>query len=156
MKRFHLYLFAAQLILASSSLYMIEHPPSHGLIEGEQKREVTAASEEVPIDSPTEELYAMWSASVALAIVLFSMTVIALLNRPVDKAGTLVVNSRWVRMGLRIPVTVVILCLPVMDGMIPSLWFGCVVALLYALFLWEWITGLEKGWRFIEPRENVD
>lgn len=134
---------------------MIEHLPGHGPIEGEQKREVVSAAEEAPEDSPTEESYAMWSASVALAIVLFSMTVITLLNRPVDKEGTLVVNSRWVRLGLRMPVTVVILCLPVMDGMMPSLWFGCVVPLLYALFLYEWITGLEKGWRIIEPRENA-
>lgn len=128
---------------------MIEHLPGHGPIEREPNRDGP------PGDSPTEELYAMWSASVALAIVLFPMTAIALLNRPVDKEGTLVVNSRWVQMGFQTPVTVVIVCLPVMDGIIPSLWFGCAVPLLYALFLWEWITGLEKGCRFIEPRGNA-
>lgn len=80
------------------------------------------------------------------------MTCIALLNRPLDGPKTLLVNSRWVRLMFRLPVIVVIVCLPVIRGMNGPWWIGATVLLLYPLFLYEWVSGLETGWKFIESK----
>lgn len=82
------------------------------------------------------------------------MTFIALLNRPLDKPKTLVVNSRWVRLAPRLPGIAIIACLPLFDAIKGSRWCAGALVVLWALFLWEWIAGLERGWEFFEGRDE--
>ena len=82
------------------------------------------------------------------------MTAIALLNRPLDPPKTLVINSRLLRIAPRLPITVVIICLPLFPNMSGSIWCAAAVSLLYAVFLWEWFGGLEKDWKVFEEEEE--
>jgi hypothetical protein len=92
--------------------------------------------------------YAIWTSSISLAITLFCMTHVALLNRPLDKPHTLVVNSRWIRLAPRVPAVVLIMCLPLMN-LSGSSWCGFATIIIYAIFLWETYAGLERGWRWV-------
>jgi hypothetical protein len=129
-------MFASLLILAASVLFLV-------------KNDTTQASQENHVTR-----YAIWSASTSLAIVMFSMTCIALLNRALDKPRTLVINSRWIRVAPRIPAIVVIMCLPLVENLAGQTWCGAVSFTLWLVFLWEMITGLEKGWKFFEPKDE--
>jgi hypothetical protein len=82
------------------------------------------------------------------------MTSIALLNESLDHPKTLVVNSRLLRIAPRLPAIVFITCLPLISGLDGAVWCGAVVATLYAVSIWEWLAGLEKNWKFIEPKEE--
>jgi hypothetical protein len=152
--RFHLYMFGALLILAASTLFLITHqdetiPPS------------IAAKRSETTPTVTEEklngiLYAIWSASISLGSVLICMTCITLLNRSLDKPRTLIINSRWIRLGLRIPITAVIVCLPLISNLTASRWCGAAVCLLYGMFLFEWVAGLERDWQFLESKKRAE
>lgn len=98
--------------------------------------------------------YALWVASISLGSVMACMTAIALLNRPLDPPKTLVINSRLLRIAPRLPITVVIICLPLFPNMSGSIWCAAAVSLLYAVFLWEWFGGLEKDWKVFEEEEE--
>jgi len=97
---------------------------------------------------------ALWVASSALIVTVACMTGIALLNKSLDHPKTLVVNSRLLRMAPRLPAAIFIICLPLIPELDGGQWCGAVVATLYATFLWEWLAGLEKNWKFIEPKEE--
>ncbi len=79
------------------------------------------------------------------------MTVIALLNLPLDRPKTLIINSRWIRLAPRIPALAVICCLPLSEHLSGAGWCGGVTTTLYAVFLWEWIAGMERNWKLLEP-----
>jgi hypothetical protein len=146
-------MFAALLILAASTLFLVEHRDERII----SSLAVRSTSIEPESEAPEDAYYvlcALWSASIALAVVLFSMTHIALLNRSLDKPKTLVVSSRWVRLAPRIPVIVVIVCLPLIKNLNGSSWCGGAVVVLYLLFTWEWLAGLEKNWTFFEPKDE--
>jgi hypothetical protein len=140
-------MFGALLILASSVLFLVKN----------DKTQAAAVSTE-PNDLGSQKrhviLYAVWSASTALSVVIFSITFIALLNRPHDKPKTLVINSRWIRLAPRIPATVAIMCLPLIKDLTGSSWCGGVTLTVYAVFLWELVAGLEKDWKFFQPKDE--
>ncbi|KAH6668738.1 bacterial low temperature requirement A protein-domain-containing protein [Halenospora varia] len=151
----HFILFASLLILAASTLFLIEFEDSPLELDPEPPTEIKRAEEPLTPQAKAN-LYAIWSASISLAISLFCMTCIALLNRPLDGPKTLLVNSRWVRLMFRLPVIVVIVCLPVIRGMNGRWWVSATVLLLYPLFLYEWVSGLETGWKFIESKGDEE
>ncbi|KAF4634219.1 hypothetical protein G7Y89_g3890 [Cudoniella acicularis] len=150
----HIFMFASLLILASSTLFLVEHESSTASSNSEPTPSTSTKREESGTPKPHAELYALWSASISLSVTLFFMTIIAILNRPLDKPQTLLINSRWIRLGFRIPVIAVIVCLPLIEDLNGGWWCGAAVFLLYFLFLWEWGTGLERNWRFVEPKEG--
>ena len=139
----HVMLFGALLITAASVLFLVDHVA-----------EVTTSSTGDASPEPQFLRYALWTASAALSIVILTMTCLTLLNRPLDPPKTLLVNSRLLRMAPRALVIVVICCLPLPPNMAAGSWIGAATCTLYAEFLWEWIAGLEKNWRFLEPKDE--
>lgn len=144
----HLVLFAFLLILAASVLFIVEHPYTTSTSNGDQPV-ITNPNSEPELTHYTH--YALWSASISLAISLTAMTVIALLNLPLDRPKTLIINSRWIRLAPRIPALAVICCLPLSEHLSGAGWCGGVTTTLYAVFLWEWIAGMERNWKLLEP-----
>jgi len=144
-------LFHALLILAASILFLVQHSNATAdVTPGITER---ATSEAV---TPKEEARftkgALWSSSISLSVVLFTMTSIALLDRPLDKPKTLIINSRLIRLAPRVPAIVVICCLPLIDGLSGGAWTGGAASILYIVYTWEWIASLEKGFTLYEKR----
>jgi len=144
-------MYEGLLTLAASILFLVQHTNATAdVTPGITER---ATSETL---TPEEEArftnYALWSASASLGIVLFTMTSIALLDRPLDKPKTLIINSRLVRLAPRVPAIVVICCLPLIDGLSGGAWTGGAAAILYIIYMWEWIASLEKGFTLYERR----
>lgn len=85
----HINMFGSLLIVAASILFLVKNDSTEaaGLHTGFTDPET---------EQRHSTLLAVWSASTSLATVLLNMTSIALLNRPLDKPNTLVVNSRYI------------------------------------------------------------
>ena len=126
-------MYEGLLTLAASILFLVQHTNATAdVTPGITER---ATSETL---TPEEEArftnYALWSASASLGIVLFTMTSIALLDRPLDKPKTLIINSRLVRLAPRVPAIVVICCLPLIDGLSGGAWTGGAAVILYIVY----------------------
>ncbi|TVY83535.1 hypothetical protein LSUE1_G002202 [Lachnellula suecica] len=151
----HVFMFGSLLILAASTLFLVEHPGHRSTVEPEPATLERCAEEGTEeAEAPKPAIYAIWAASATLAIVIALMTCIALLNRSLDKPKTLLVNSRWIRMAPRLVFIIIVCCLPLITHLSASEWCGGACALLYALFLWEWVSGLERNWHFLEPKNE--
>jgi hypothetical protein len=144
-------MYEGLLTLAASILFLVQHTNATadvtpGIIER------TTSGTLTPEEEARFTNYALWSASASLGIVLFTMTSIALLDRPLDKPKTLIINSRLVRLAPRVPAIVVICCLPLIDGLSGGAWTGGAAVILYIVYTWEWIASLEKGFTLYERR----
>jgi hypothetical protein len=140
-------MFGALLILAAAVLSLVQHNNSN------------SETVETDLEGPEAEernilRHALWTASSSLSIVLVAMTHIALLNRPLDKPKTLVINSRWIRLAPRIPAIVLIMCLPLFHLSGWS-WCGLAPLILYIVFLWEFFAGMERGWKWFESKAEI-
>jgi hypothetical protein len=82
------------------------------------------------------------------------MSSIVLLNQSIDAPGTLLVNNRYLRLGMRAVAVVILLCLPINSDLSNRVYLGTIAGLLQATVWWEYITGLERGAKLIEPREK--
>jgi hypothetical protein len=82
------------------------------------------------------------------------MTLKSLLNRGLDNPGTLLVDSRYIRMAPRAVACVIIMCLPAVNDISPSTFFGIILALLQCLILWEVVASMEKGAKWFEPKDS--
>jgi hypothetical protein len=143
----HITMFGALLILAASVLFLVENDK----IPSDDAEDVSDA--EAIVKKETNR--ALWAASASLALTLLTMTCVALLNRSLDKPGTLVISSRWVRLAPRGPAIVLIMCLPLFH-ISGSTWCGTACLIVYAEFLWEWFGGLEKDWKWLEPKYEAE
>jgi hypothetical protein len=148
---YHKAIFAALLFLDASTLYLVQHRDSTPI---RAKREIeTSAPEQDNKEVAHYIIYALWTGSISLAVTLFSMTHLALLNRPLDPPKTLLINSRLIRLAPRLPAILVIVCLPMFKGMDGGTWCGVAVLICYTLFTFESIAGMERNWTLFEPRE---
>jgi hypothetical protein len=151
----HLTLFASLLALDASTLFLVQNRDVKVSNPGANvRRQESESSSDNPNDDAHLILQALWSASISLSVALFCMTVVAFLNRPLDKPKTLAVNSRCIRLCIRPIAILVILCLPLFKHLTGASWCGGAVLTLYVCFLWEWFTGLERNWTVIEPKED--
>jgi hypothetical protein len=71
------------------------------------------------------------------------------------QATYLVVSSRWIRLAPRVPAIILIMCLPLMH-LTGSTWCGLATIIVYVVFLWESFAGLEKDWRWFEPKDEEE
>jgi hypothetical protein len=147
------------LFLDASVLFLIKNRGANLItdsssLEARQEGSSTpeTAEEEVMIGRFAH--YALWVASVTMGQVMFCMTAISLLNRNLDGPKTLVINNRLLRIAPRLPATAFIVCLPLIPGMNGAIWCGATTSVLYGVFMWEWIAGLEKDWKLFEPKEE--
>jgi len=138
-------MFGSLLILAASVEFLVKND----LISTDDTESV--ADQDAAVEKATHN--AIWSASISLSLTMLCMMFVALLNRALDKPHTLVISSRWLRILPRIPAIVLIMCLPLihLNG---SEWCGLACIVVYAVFLWETFAGMEKGWRWLEPKDE--
>lgn len=150
----HLTMFGALLFLDASVLFLVKNRSARFTDPALESRQEDSSAEETPEEVGRFAHYALWVASINLGLVMTCMTCIALLNRNLDPPKTLVVNSRLIRLAPRLPATALIICLPLIPNITGSIWCGAVVSLLYGVFLWEWMAGLERDWKFFEPKDE--
>ena len=150
--RFHGIMFGALLFLDASVLFLIENYGTS--IVTAVARVESSAETSSPEDIARFVHYALWVASICLAVTITCMTSIALLNRPLDPPKTLVINSRLLRLLPRLPATIFIICLPLLPRMEGGTWCGAAVSVLYGVFMWEWYGGLERDWTFFERKDD--
>jgi len=143
----HIIMFGALLILAASVVFLVKNDK----VKATGETDGTAPESEAKLATR----HAVWSASATLSITLLSMMCVALLHRSLDKPNTLVVDSRWIRLAPRVPAIVLIMCLPLMD-LSGSAWCGFACIVIYAVFLWETYAGLEKDWKWIQTKDEVE
>lgn len=141
-------MFAALLILAASTVFLVKN----------NTVTTTLGSDNTDPKSDDERKAthnAIWTGSVSLAITLFCMTTVALLHRSLDEPGTLMIHPRLLRLAPRVPAMVVILCLPLMQ-LSGGTWCGLATLVIYVVFLWEQFAGLEKDWKWFQPKEAAE
>jgi hypothetical protein len=95
---------------------------------------------------------AIWNMAASLALIIFSMTLQALADKPLDPPGTLLVNNRYLRLSSRILYIIVILLVPIKADISVSLFMGIAGVGLSMIIWWEWIVSLEQPARVLEPK----
>lgn len=161
----HVILYASLVLMSSAILYLIDfvHQTGAAATEPDVDEPASAASSDAVVardesteQSPSLSMENMRLASsitiISLAISLFAMLGIALLNRPVDARRTLIVNNRFVRMAPRTAAIAVFAVVWYADIRTPIFVLSMITWVLAAVYFWEWHTGLEKGWQVFEPR----
>jgi len=138
-------MFGALLILAASVEFLVKN--DHISTNNTE----SVADQDAAVKKAIQN--AIWTASTALSLTMFCMMCVSLLNRTLDKPHTLVVSSRWLRILPRVPAIALIMCLPLMH-LNGSSWCGLACIVVYAVFLWETFAGLEKGWMWLEPKDE--
>lgn len=109
--------------------------------------------EKIPEDEMPSFIHsAIWCTAVSLSVMLLSMTIIALLDKPLDPPGTLRVNSRYARLSGRAVYTVIILLVPIKKDINAYLFLGIAGVMMVCLVYWEFISSLERGGGVFEPK----
>ena len=140
----HIPLFASLLSFVAGVMFIIRHQSEANYEQGQER----LTEDEVRVYTSN----AIWTCSTSLAIIIFSMLVLALLDTPLDKPGTLRVDNRYIRLAGRVFYIIVILCVPATPSIGVQLFLGIAGCMLVLLMLYEWNTCLEKEGGFIEPR----
>ena len=141
----HIPLFSNFLTLVAGIMFIIRQSPAAPL-DGEAERYHGAELLEL-------NEVAKWDISVSLAIIVVSMTLIHLCDRPLDPPGTLKVNDRRIRLAVgRIPYITIVLCLPIKETISIYVFMGIIAFLTIALTMWEMHAAMEPGGGFFEPR----
>jgi hypothetical protein len=133
-------LFGSLLLLDASLGFLIRFPSA------------TTQAETDPATTSFGLRQVRWTISGALTSVLVCMTGLALLNKSLDKPGTLLVDNRYLRMGMRAVVIMVVLCLPTQRVMGHGIYVGIIVTLLQVTTWWEYLAGLERGSKLMDRR----
>jgi hypothetical protein len=144
MSSFCVLLFASFFLLEASIKYLIQNSLAS-----------TTGPEVLP-HNPSEThslLLARWTISASLFATLLFMTLKSLLNRSLDRPGTLFVDNRYLRMAPRAMVGIMVMCLPIANDINTAAFLGILVALLQSLILWEMIAAMEKGFQWFEPKD---
>ncbi len=141
---FHIPLFGSILTFASGVIFIVRHETSEQLdVSGEQQ---------IPDGEIPHYMYnAVWTSAVSLAIIIFSMTGLALLDKSLDEPGSLRINNRYIRLGGRLVYIVVILCVPATRNIDALLFLGIAGLMLVVVTSWEWAVCMDRGSAFVEP-----
>lgn len=113
---------------------------------------------EESVEIPEEELpffkqSAVWCIAGSLSIILFAMTIMALLDKPLDGPGTLRINNRYGRLASRFVFIIVVCTVPIKEHIDPILFLGIASVGLQMVATYEWYASLETGGTgLIEPR----
>jgi hypothetical protein len=101
---------------------------------------------------PTYVHRAVWTVSLSLATIIFSMTGLALLDESLDPPGTLRINNRYLRLLGRGVYVLVVLLIPIYEDINTEFFLGTCALLMMLLSIWEWITSTDRGGKFVEPK----
>lgn len=168
----HIPIFASILLLDASLLYLVQTDFEESgvtttndtsTVAGRQV--LTLLSRQESSDSTTDTTStetsaeqahyrqaATWTAAGSLSIALLSMILMSLMNRSLDRPGTLIVNNRYIRLLPRFIIIPIVLCLPIKQDLNIEVFIAIVMMLLMVVVYAEFILGLEKGAKFFEPK----
>lgn len=174
----HIPLFMSTVLLSSSMLYLVDYTKegeTNGTAEGAAVRVKRAESSTCPMGG-TETAggrgekrierraegeactnhhtlrIATVTAFMSLAVILFTQTALALLNKPLDKPKTLLVNSRYIRLAPRVLAVVALFVMWVCDWQDPNAIIGFMALVCWLVFAWEANVGRERGGGIFEPK----
>ncbi|KAL8950369.1 MAG: hypothetical protein Q9222_003586 [Ikaeria aurantiellina] len=139
----HVTLFHALLILGVGLDFLLEHPLVSAKTDLWNRAEGEGHAEEE--EALRSHMYtAKWTVSTALATTLAAQTLITLLSKSVDRKRTLKVDSRYLRLLPRMAIMVVVLCLPIRERMVASIYLTILVLMLVAVLIWEMVASLDS------------
>lgn len=137
----------------ASFLYLIEN-----LIEEDSSNDTSETADientesKGTKDSRSALIAAKWTATTSLGIALFCFTAKDLLNKCLDRPGTLLIDNRYIRLAPRIILACILVCINIGDPLSPQSLISVVMSMIWVVGVWEWISGLEKGARLVEPK----
>jgi low temperature requirement protein LtrA len=141
---FHIPLFASILTFASGVMFIVRH--------GIKEQLDVLEEQQIPDSEIPHYMYnAVWTSAVSLAIIIFSMTGLALLDKSLDEPGSLRINNRYIRLGGRLVYIIVILSVPATTNIDARLFLGIAALMLVVVTSWEWVVCMDRGSAFIEP-----
>lgn len=138
-------------LLSSGMLYLIDYTPE-GETNGVQKPD----EGETKVDTSRATLHlATTTSMVSLSLALFYQLNLALLCKPLDPPGTLLIGNRYVRMVPRMAGIIVLATVWRYDFQSSTSVIGCMMIVVWLVYLCEWIAGLEKGGGILEPKREA-
>lgn len=142
----------ATLSLSAGVMFIIEQSaPTSDAAESSTTSEKIPASE---LHRYTQR--AVWTVTVSLVVIILSMTVLALLDESLDRPGTLRINNRLGRLSGRLVYVLIIILVPLYEGLNPQIFLGVCSLLLVLLSLWEWVVSTDKDGFLFEPRRSAE
>jgi hypothetical protein len=142
----HIPLFAAILIIDAGVLF---------LIQGQAETLANKAGEVLTQEEVASiSRGAIWSVCISLAVTMVSTTAITLLHESLDPPGTMKISSRYLRLAPRGLFVLIVVCMPISPHIGPALAVGMSALMISLLTIWEWVAGLDKGGKYIEPRRG--
>ena len=142
---FHALLLSSLLLLASSLKFFISH--SQEIFEKMGSADEVERAENLAISVNMH-----WTITGAFSAVLLCMTGKALLNRSLDRPGTLKVGNRYLRTIPRILLIVFVLCLNIPKHIGPRPFLGMICCAQQVVLLAEHVMGMDKQAKWIEPK----
>lgn len=88
----------------------------------------------------------------SLGLIVLSMTIQALADKPLDPPGTLLVNNRYIRLLSRIVYILVIVLAPLKADLEVTTFLSLCGIGLGLVIWWEWIVSLERPAKVLEPK----
>lgn len=148
-------------MLSSGILYLVQFDIDK-LIDStpEQTSDQLSARQESGSSTP-EPKYNQQTFRVAIvtvfvdtAIVLFCQLIIGLFNRPMDDKRELIIGNNYIRMLPRMLgiIALAVAWLPQYND--PSEPLGVVLLIVFIVVMWEYFAGMDRDWRFFEPKDH--
>jgi hypothetical protein len=144
---FHIPLFGSFITLSSSVLFVLRVSTGSSATEGATQEEILTEEE-----SNALVYRAIWNMAGSLSLIIFSMTIQALADKPLDPPGTLLVNHRYLRLSSRFLYILVVMLVPLTPNLSVTLFLGIAGVGLSLILWWEWIVSLEQPAKILEPK----
>ena len=136
----------ATLTLSAALMFILRHSPA-------TPADDRSDSEDIPDEKLPLYLHrAIWYVSGSLAIIMLSTISLALLDRPLDKPGTLRLSNRYVRLSGRAVYSLIVVLIPLQNNLKPGLFLGTCSLLLMALSVFEFVVSAQKGGAIFESK----
>lgn len=159
----HVALYGSMLLLSSGMLGLIEYvgvesePPTSETSETSEAMALiwrrAEGATEAAVTTHDQMRVAAVTVCISLAVVLCMTLLIALASRPVDRAQTLVINNRLIRLAPRALAIVFCALIWLVDFPDPLELLGTLASVMAIVVLWEWHTSLEKDWKWVQTKQ---
>ena len=143
---FHTTMFHATLILGVGVVFIVQNPTDNAIAP---PPEANPTPEEINLANFM--LYSKWMTSISLTVTVICLSVLATMSRSLDKAGSLKITNRYLRLLPRLGLIAVAICLPIDNSMRGNIFLGILVAMLASCLFWEWYASLESDGGIFEP-----
>lgn len=155
----HVTLFGSLLIFISTVEFVIKNSVTSSDSSDSSKMFGSLETDVVAITSDFSFQQARWTLSGTFGLMLFSMTCQSLLNRSYDGPGTLLIDNRFLRLGLRPVIVAVIMSLPVVsiENLSATTFLWIIVWCGQSVIIFEYIAGMQREAHIFEPKvvENM-